>query len=462
MSENIQMTKGPIAKSLIAFSIPVLFSSLLSQLYVIVDSLVVSNFVGDEALASITNCINVAWFVTSFVFGCGMGVSVVISQAYGAKKYEWMRVAERTGLASFAIAGLAMALLGFVLADPLLNILQTPQEIHAMSWNYLVIYMAGFFFMALFYGISDVFNAIGDSRTPFLINLTSTVSNIILDLLFVAVFHWGVPGAAWATFLAQALGAGAALYLMRRLPKEAQFELRSVRIDTQALKQILKMGIPGGLENSAVSLANTVVQGSINTFGTAAMSAIGAASTIEGFAFLPMTAFSQALGTFSGQNTGAGNEKRTRQGTRIGLLLMSALSFGIGVVLFFGAGWSIRLFTRTEEVMALGIRRMKLVSLFYPLCGLTHCLSAVFRGAGKPMISMSAYIGCWCVLRMALLLIVLPVWHSYDFLCLVYPITWAASSLLLGGFYKFYPWFDKKQNPQSKPEAELEVLQEEA
>lgn len=218
------------------------------------------------------------------------------------------------------------------------------------------------------------------------------------------------------------------------------------------------MGIPTGIENCAVSLANTIVQASVNSFGTTVMTAIGATASIEGFAFLPMTAFSNALGTFTGQNVGADQEERTRKGIRFGIVAMVILSFSIGLLLMALARPGIMMFSRSEDVIAYGVRRMILVCGFYPLCGLTHCYAAAFRGAGKPMIPMAAYLGFWCGLRILILLGVLPFWHSFDLLALVYPITWAGSAITEWAFYRWYPWFPSKKKLETKEEQE--VLQE--
>lgn len=456
--DNSNMTTGPIASKLIRFAIPILLSNLLSQLYVIVDSLVISNCIGDAGLAAVTNCINLAWMITSLFFGMGMGISVVVSQAYGAKRYEWLTRCVHTAVAVSLIVGIVIALASPLISQTLLIWIQTPVDVLGASTEYLTIDLFGVIGTMLTYSCIDVLQAMGDSKRPFYVMAFSTVTNVVLDLLFVAVLNWGIPGAAWATVLAIYLGAIVSVILLCRAEGPHQLHLTRLRIHKDSLAAILKMGIPTGIENCAVSLANTIVQASVNSFGTTVMTAIGATASIEGFAFLPMTAFSNALGTFTGQNVGADQEERTRKGIRFGIVAMVILSFSIGLLLMALARPGIMMFSRSEDVIAYGVRRMILVCGFYPLCGLTHCYAAAFRGAGKPMIPMAAYLGFWCGLRILILLGVLPFWHSFDLLALVYPITWAGSAITEWAFYRWYPWFPSKKKLETKEEQE--VLQE--
>lgn len=458
--DSTNMTTGPIVSKLIRFAIPILMSNLLSQLYVIVDSLVISNCIGDAGLAAVSNCINLAWMITSLFFGMGMGVGVVVSQAYGAKRYEWLTRCVHTAVSVSFIAGLIIAAASPIIAPTLLTWILTPADVMADSTSYLIIYLFGVIGTLLTYAAIDVLQAMGDSKRPLYVMTFSTVTNVILDLLFVAVFHWGIPGAAWATVLSIYLGAVVSLVLLCKAKGPHQLHLTKLKIHMDSLKAILKMGIPTGIENCAVSLANTIVQASVNSFGTTVMTAIGATASIEGFAFLPMTAFSGALGTFTGQNVGANQEERTKKGIRFGLLCMVVLSFVIGIALMLLARPGIMMFSRDEEVIAYGVRRMLLVCGFYPLCGLTHCFAAAFRGAGKPMIPMSAYLGFWCGLRILILMGVLPFWHSFDLLVLVYPITWAGSALMEWAFYKWYPWFPTHKKLEEA--SEQEQLREQA
>lgn len=459
--DNSNMTTGPIVSKLIRFAIPILMSNLLSQLYVIVDSLVISNCIGDAALAAVTNCINLAWMITALFFGMGLGIGVVVSQAYGAKRYEWLSRSVHTAIAVSALAGLVIALLSPVITETLLRWIQTPEDVMADSTSYLTIYLLGVMGSMLTYGCTDILQAMGDSKRPLYVMICSTITNVVLDLLFVAVFGWGIPGAAWATVLAIYLGSVLSLVLLCRAQGPHRLHLSRIRIHMDSLKAILKMGIPTGIENCAVSLANTIVQASVNSFGTVVMTAIGATASIEGFAFLPMTAFSGALGTFTGQNVGAGQEERTRKGIKFGLICMVILSFAIGLLLMALARPGIMMFSRDEEVIAYGVRRMVLVCGFYPLCGLTHCFASAFRGSGKPMIPMGAYMGFWCGLRILILLTVLPLWHSFDLLALVYPITWAGSALTEWAFYRWYPWFPSKKKLEEPSEQVLLKVQAE-
>lgn len=450
---NIDFTNGPIAGKMIRFCIPILLSSMFQQLYVLVDSYVISNWISDSALGAVTSCINLVYFVTSFIFGIGQGVCVVISQAYGARKYEWMRKSEGTTVALALISGVILMFCGLVLTRPLLQIMNTPEELMEMSSAYLTIYLCGGIFMLLYNAGACIFQALGDSKHPLYFLMASGICNIVLDFLFVAYFGWGVPGAAFATVISQSVSAICVLVYLFTHAGEQKISLKEVRVHADCTKEILRLGIPGGIESSVVSLANTIVQGSINSLGTAAMAASGAVASIEGFTFLPINAFCSALATFTGQNIGAKSYHRIRKGCRFGLIAVSVLSFGVGMIQLTLARNLLGLFLQSEAAIDLGMMRAIITFPFYPLLGLTHCLAAIFRGAGKPVVSMLAYVLSWGVLRMAILLILLPVWHSFELLCWVYPITWFFSTAGLFIYYWFGKWIPQSEQKLAEAEA---------
>lgn len=454
METQMDMTRGPIVSQLIRFAFPVLLSALLSQTYILVDTVIVSRYLGENALAAITNCQNLAYFITSFLFGIGMGVAVVISQAFGAKNYEWMRRVEHTAIALCALFALLMGIVGMFLSPVLIDLMHTPVEVVSLSQTYLTIYisLAGGQLLYNMAGLG-IEEAVGDSKTPLYFLVVSTLINIGLDLLLIVVIPCGIAGAAIATVIAQWIsGIGMLVFLMHTSGMQ-KIRLGQCRLHKDALVEIFRMGIPGAIESSAVSLANAVVQGFVNSFGAITMAATGAFASIEGFGFLPINAFCAALATFTGQNVGAGNEKRTHQGCHFALITMVVISLLIAVVLRLGCPILMAMFTSNPETIAIALQRADITLWFYPILGLTHCLAAILRGAGRPIIPMMAYLGSWGIIRVLILMIVLPRYHELAVLCWVYPITWTISTLFLLGYYCCVRWFPAI--PDTIPEPEM-------
>lgn len=449
----MDMTRGPIASQLLRFAFPVLLSALLSQTYILVDTVIVSRYLGENALAAITNCQNLAYFITSFLFGIGMGVAVVVSQAFGAKNYDWMRRVEHTAIALCALFAIVMAGVGIFLSPVLIELMNTPLEVVSLSRTYLTIYisLAGGQLLYNMAGLG-IEEAVGDSRTPLYFLFASTLINIGLDLLLIVVIPCGIAGAAIATVIAQWISGIGMLVFLRYTSGVQKIKFRQCRLHKDALVEIFRMGIPGAIESSAVSLANAIVQGFVNSFGAITMAATGAFASIEGFGFLPINAFCAALATFTGQNVGAGNEKRTHQGCKFALVTMVVISMAIAVVLRLGCPFLMTLFTANPETIALALQRADITLWFYPILGLTHCLAATLRGAGRPVIPMMAYLGSWGIVRVLILMFVLPHYHEFAILCWVYPITWTISTLFLFGYYRFVHWFPAEPDTVYEPE----------
>lgn len=457
--QNLDMTQGPIFKKLLLFAVPVFFSGVLQQIYVLVDTLIVSAFIGDSALASISNCLSIVYFVTAFFFGAGMGASIVSAQAVGARKYEWLKQVTGTGVWIGLLMCFVMAGLGLVVSKPLLELLHTPEDVFASSLTYLTIVLCGCGPVILYNLCEGILRSTGDARTPLFFLIFSTSLNIILDLLTVAVLGWGIAGAAFATIFSQ--GCSALLIVLYFFKADTLVKIRpaEIRLNKKAAAEIMRMGIPGGIENAAVSLANTVVQGFVNSFGSHAMAATGAFASVEGIVFIPVTSFCMALGTFSGQNTGSRNLPRLKEGVRKALFAMVIASFVMGAAMLLFAGNILSIFIHDPQTMEFALTRARITLIFYPVLGLTHGFSNVFRGAGKPVVSMTAFLGFWGAVRVLLLWTVLPFWHSYLWLCLVYPITWTLSTIYLMAYYRFGNWFPTRPaEADASDEDEDEIL----
>ena len=264
--------------------------------------------------------------------------------------------------------------------------------------------------------------------------------NVVLDIAFIGLFHTGVGGAALATIISQFLSG--LLCLRRLLMTDAEYrvELKKIRFHWPTLKLIVRYGLPSGIQNSVIAIANVVVQANINEFGTMAVAGCGAYSKVEGFAFLPITSFTISLTTFVGQNLGAKEYDRARKGARFGLWCAILSAELIGVLLYITAPAVIGAFTREPEAIAFGVDKGRICSVFFCLLAASHGLAAVLRGAGKAVIPMISMLAFWCVIRVTFLHFMVPIYHSIATVNWVYPLTWALSTVFLGLYYWRADW----------------------
>ena len=299
------MTSGSIPKQMVFFALPILLGNLFQQLYNTVDSLIVGNFLGSQALAAVSSSGNIIFLMIGFFNGVAIGAGVVISRYFGAREIERMQNAIHTTVAFGLIVSFIMTLIGVFFTPTLLRWMGTPDSVMAASVTYFKIYFLGSFGSIMYNFFVGILQAVGDSKHSLYYLIVSSVVNIVLDLFFIAVLKMGVGSAALATIISQYISAGLCLYLLLTTKGTHRIVPSKVKIHKELLGEILKYGLPSGFQNSIISLANVVVQSNINSFGDMAMAGCGAYSKIEGFAFLPITSFTMALTTFVGQNLGA-------------------------------------------------------------------------------------------------------------------------------------------------------------
>lgn len=301
------MTSGSIPKQMVFFALPILLGNLFQQLYNTVDSLIVGNFLGSQALAAVSSSGNIIFLMIGFFNGVAIGAGVVISRYFGAREIERMQNAIHTTVAFGLIVSFIMTLIGVFFTPTLLRWMGTPDSVMAASVTYFKIYFLGSFGSIMYNFIVGILQAVGDSKHSLYYLIVSSVVNIVLDLFFIAVLKMGVGSAALATIISQYISAGLCLYLLLTTKGTHRIVPSKVKIHKELLGEILKYGLPSGFQNSIIGLANVVVQSNINSFGDMAMAGCGAYSKIEGFAFLPITSFTMALTTFVGQNLGLAN-----------------------------------------------------------------------------------------------------------------------------------------------------------
>ena len=323
--------------------------------------------------------------------------------------------------------------------------MQTPPEVMPEAVGYLRIYFAGSFGMVLYNACMGTMQALGDSRHPLYYLILSSGINVVLDLLFVGGCGMGVEGAALATILSQFISAFLCLWRLIRTKEDYRISLKAIRFDRSLLWQIIRYGLPSGLQNSVIAIANVVVQSNINAFGEMAMSGCGAYAKIEGFAFLPITSFTAAITTFVGQNLGAGEYERTKKGARFGVVCSILIAEGIGVLMYLFAPLLIGAFTEAPQAVTFGVDKARICALFYCLLAASHCLSAVLRGAGRAMVPMVTMLSFWCVIRVTFLSIMVPITGSINTVTWVYPLTWSLSTVALTAYYVKANWLQLKQ-----------------
>ena len=440
INRSTDMTTGSIWKRMVSFAVPVFLGNLCQQLYNAVDSVIVGKFVGKQALAAVASSGNLIFMMTGFFMGLFIGAGIVIAQYFGARNYEKVRSAVHTDIAFALCCGVLLTLLGVFFTPTILTWMRTPADVLSTSILYFRLYFLGSLATILYNAGMGILQAVGDSRSPLYYLVISSVVNVALDLLFVGAMDMGVAGAAVATVISQVVSAVLCIIKLTRSDGPYRLEIKRIGFDLPLLKKITSQGVPSGVQNSIIAIANVVVQSNINTFGSDAMAGCGSYSKVEGFVFLPITAFAMALTTFIGQNLGAGQFDRAKQGARIGILCSMAMAELIGVALFFLAPYAMRLFNDDPAVVAIGVRQSHIEALFFCFLAIAHGVSAVLRGAGRAQVPMYTMLGCWCILRVSYITLALKVWPDIATIFWAYPITWSVSCVVFLIYYLKADW----------------------
>ena len=438
--KGTKLLEGSIWKGIVGFAIPIFLGNLFQQLYNTVDSLIVGKFLGSEALAAVTSSGSLIFLMVGFFNGIAIGAGVVISKYFGAKDYETLKKAVHTDVAFGLSAGVMLTVLGMFLAPLMLQWMGTPAEVLPNSIAYFRTYFAGSVAFVMYNIVMGILQAVGDSKHPLYYLIFSSVVNVLLDLLFVGVFKWGIASAALATVLSQA--ASAILCFLRLVRSEEVYHvcIRDIRFHPQMLRQIISMGLPTGLQNSIIAIANVVVQSNINAFGMLVVAGSGVYSKIEGFVFLPITCFSMSLTTFIGQNLGAKQFDRAKNGARFGVVCSILLAEAVGVIVYFAMPVLASLFDSNPDVIAIATLQARTESLFYFLLAFSHCISGILRGAGKSAVPMYVMLVAWCAIRIAYITIAVRIVHTAQTIYWAYPLTWSISSVIFLIYYLKVDW----------------------
>jgi putative MATE family efflux protein len=400
----------------------------------------VGNYIGDDALAAVSSSGSLIFMMVSFFNGMAMGAGVIISQTFGARQYDSMRKVIHTAIAFGLVMGAMLSVAGVALTPTILRWMGTPPEVLPQSIIYFRYYSYGALFTVMYNFFVGILHAVGDSKHPLYYLIFSTFVNIGLDMLFVAVLGFGVGSAAIATTVAQGVSALLCFWHLLRIDAPYRVRIREIGFHKESLVRIIRYGLPSGVQNSVIALANVFVQTNINSFGKAAMAGCGSYSKLEGFAFLPVTCFTQALSTFVGQNLGAGKHDRVKKGVAFGVICSCVMAELIGVLSYIFAPQLIGFFSETTEAIGFGTQHMRTICLFYFLLAFSHCIAGVMRGAGKPTVPMFTMLACWCVFRVSYISVALKFFNKLTTVSWAYPITWTLSSMIFLIYFLKADW----------------------
>ena len=441
------MTEGPIWKRMILFAIPLFLGNLFQQLYNTADSLIVGNFLGSDALAAVSSSGSLIFLMVGFFNGISLGAGLVIARYFGAREKEKVQDAIHTTVAFGIVAGILLTAIGLIMTPTFLRWMGTPADVLKNSVLYFRIYFLGSIAFVLYNIFVGILQSVGDSRHPLIYLIISSVTNVVLDLLFIGVFRFGVGSAAVATILSQFLSAILCLIHLMRCKEDYQIHLKKIRFDFPMLKLIISNGLPSGFQNSIISFANVIVQSNINSFGKMAVAGCGAYSKIEGFGFLPITCFALSLTTFISQNLGARQYERAKKGAKFGVLCSITMAEIVGIIIFFTAPYLVAAFNNDPQVVAFGTAQARTITLFYFLLAFSHCIAGILRGAGKSTIPMFVMLICWCIIRVSYITVAVRIIPDIKVIFWAYPITWTLSSILFIIYYFKADWihgFDRR------------------
>ena len=437
------MTEGTEWKHIVAFAFPLFIGNIFQQLYNTVDSVVVGNFVGADALGAVTSTIPVVFTLIGLFIGFTMGASVVISQFFGAKDILNLRKATHTAVLSTVIIAIILSLIGYAITPCLLEMMNTPESVMREAVIYLQIFSAGLIGLMLYNMGSAILRAVGDSKRPLYFLILSSVLNIILDLVFVIYFHWGVAGVAWATIISQFVSGLIIFALLFKSHEPHSLSWREMRIDTKILKRIILNGLPSGLQLAITGFSNVFVQAYINAYGAASTSGWGIYSRIDAFVILPIQSMAMSTTTFVGQNAGARKPERIRKGVRESMTISIGITFLIVAFLYVAAPFIVSLFNRDEQVLLYGVLFLRLNSIFDPVNVTNQIQAGALRGVGDAQTPMFIMIGSFVIFRQIYLFIIARLTSSIYPIALGYPIGWIVCSLLMFWHIKRSGW-DKK------------------
>jgi putative MATE family efflux protein len=392
------LTTGKESSQIFKFALPMLVGNLFQQFYNIVDSIIVGNFINKEALAAVGASFPVIFTLISFVIGIGSGATIVISQYFGAKKYDDVIKTIDTILIFMFFVSILISIIGLTFAEDIFRLLLLPENLIPQAVEYFQIYISGSFVFFGFYTTSSILRGLGDSKTPLYFIIVATIFNVLLDLLFIVVFEWGISGAALATVISQGGAFITAIIYLNRTHELINFSIKNLTFDREIFRKSLKIGLPTSFQQSFVALGMTALMGIVNQFGTNVIAAYSVAMRLNSLATLPAMNFGSALSMFVGQNLGADKLERVKSGYTSTIFMSVAISIIVSLLMVFFGQYFMQLFTNDEDVIAIGAEYLTIVGSFYAVFAIMFSTMGVLRGAGSTIIPMIAsLLALWAV-----------------------------------------------------------------
>ncbi|MCF0136176.1 MAG: MATE family efflux transporter [Lachnospiraceae bacterium] len=435
--------EGVIWKQILSFFLPILAGSFFQQLYNMVDTVVIGHALGTNALASVGTTTSLISLLVELFVGVSGGASVVIAQYYGAREEEKVSKAVHTAVAFSLAGGLFLMVAGSLSAKPLLRLMQVPDEILDDAALYMQVYYAGAIGSLLYNMGTGILRSVGDSRTPLLILIVCCFVNIGLDLLFVLKFNWGIFGVAFATILSQYTSAILVMLILMRSGDCCRISLKKIRFHGPLLKQIIRIGLPNGLESASYSFSNVFVQTAINGFGTVAIAAWSAIARIDCVVWMVMSAYAISVSTMVGQNFGARQYDRLKKITRVGFWMNLGSIVVVSLGIYFFCPYLLAIFTEDKEVIETGCMFLRILATSYSLYVCISIFSCVIRGCGESLQPMIITLLFICGLRLVWMLALVPRYPSISFVALCYPATWLTTGTIFLIYYLRGRWLTR-------------------
>ena len=428
---EIDMCNGPILKKMLLFALPLMLSSILQLLFNAADIVVVGRFAGDDSLAAVGSTSSLINLLTNLFIGLSVGANVLVARYYGAKKEEELKDTVHTAMTLSLIGGVVLTIIGIIGAPVILRWMQSPPEVLPLAIVYLRVYFAGMTAVMVYNFGSSILRAVGDTKRPLYFLSIAGVINVVLNLIFVIVFHWGVFGVGLATTISQIVSALLVLRCLMREQGGIRLDLKCLGIHTGKLLQIMQIGLPAGFQGMLFSLSNVVIQSSVNTFGATIVAGNSAAANIEGFVYVGMNAFYQAAISFMGQNVGAGKYHRVNKilFSAEACVIVIGLLLGNGVILF--AKPLLGLYTDSAAVVEAGVLRLQVICTLYCLCGMMDVMVGALRGLGYSIAPMIVSLLGACAFRLVWVSTIFQIerFHVIETIYLSYPISWTLTFL---------------------------------
>lgn len=426
---EIDMCNGPLFGKILIFAVPLMLSGMLQLFFNAADIIVVGQFVGRTALAAVGSTGSLINLLVNVFVGLSVGTNVLVARYYGARDAKHLHETVHTSVLTSVLSGTALIVIGLILAEPLLTLMGTPDDVLDQAALYMRIYFVGMPASMLYNFGAAILRAVGDTKRPLYFLFISGIVNVILNLVLVLVFHLGVAGVAIATVTSQVISAVLVALCLIKTDAPYRLELKKLRIHKSKLLEIIKIGLPAGMQGAVFSISNVLIQSSINSFGSTVMAGSTAASNIENFVYTAMNALYQTALSFTGQNVGGGKYKRIGKIMRICVLDVTAIGILLGGGAYLCGSTLLSIYTSDPQVIQYGLERMMFVCLPYFLCGIMDTLVGSLRGMGYSIMPMIVSLTGACVLRIVWIMTIFQMNPTLSTLFLSYPVSWFVTAL---------------------------------